>query len=37
MNCIMLTSDDVTLLFISVGIASLCVGLKLINLYLNRP
>ena len=37
MNCIMLSSDDVILLFISVGIAGLYVGLKLLNLYLNRP
>lgn len=33
----MLSSDDVTLLFISVGIGGLYVGLKLLNLYLNRP
>lgn len=37
MICTMLSSDDVILLFISVGIGSLYVGLKLLNLYLNRP
>lgn len=36
MICTMLSSDDVTLLFICVGIGGLYVGLKLLNLYLHR-